>query len=794
MKKTITINISGIVFHIEEDGYEALKIYLDSVKKHFGGFQDSSEIITDIESRIAEIFTTKISDTKQALTKDDIDQLIRTMGQPADFADAESAEQEKTNHPNNSKPTDSIGQPLKKKIYRDNRRKVIGGVCAGLAHYLKTDPAWIRVLFAALIFAGGFIIIAYILMWAIIPGSYELEDQTSIKKIYRDSDKKVIGGVAAGISAYTGLDISIVRLIFTGLLFAGGFGLILYIILWTAVPEAKTLTERMEMEGQPVTLSNIEKTVREKLNEKEGEESTLAKIILFPFRLFATILKAVGSALVPILKGLGKVLRIMVGVFLMLIGTILFLTTIILFAVILGIISGNGIIADWTNMSGSIPLEAYQNTFSGWTILFTGLALFIPFLLIALLGISLILNRSVLNKIAGWSLFAVFVISAAAAMFTLPATIIKFSKDGYFKREQTIDTAGKIPLLRIRHAGLENYEVTKIRLHGHTEPGIRIVEKFESQGSSRSDAQENARMTDYQITHQDSIITFDSNLTFKKGASFRGQRLEIDVYFPLNKPFVIEKELWELIRNYGGYYHEDRDRNTFVFDEGGLKCLTCEEENIEKEKLRNSEMDGDEERDWNGTGVNYQFKNFDAINLAGYFDATIVQGNKYEVTIEDEDELRVSQEGNRLIIKTDDENINLFNRWEDRRVKVNITMPSLDQLDAAGAGKFQLRGFKKGIISLSLAGAIKGEADLQVEELEAKLIGASKLRLKGKGKKIDLSLTGASKVEGYDFKAEEGEVDAVGASTAEVNVSRNLNSNAMLASRVKNIGGAKTND
>ena len=740
MKKTITINISGIVFHIEEDGYETLRNYLDSIKKHFGSFQDSSEILADIESRVAEIFMTKISDSKQSLTAEDVDYLIRTMGRPADFIYEEETQEKNSEQPYTSEKT----KGPKKKLHRDSRKKVIGGVCSGLAHYLKIDPVWIRVLFAALVFAGGFIIIAYIIMWAVVPESFELEEQTNIKKIYRDTDRKVISGVAAGIAAYTGTDVTIIRLLFALLIFAGGFGIIAYIILWIAVPEAKSLTEKMQMEGQPVTLSNIEKTIREKLDEKEGKESTLTKIILMPFRVLATILNALGSALGPAFRGIGMIIRIFIGIILTMIGVALCLSIILVAAILLGLLSTSIGTSDWLTLSDGLPLAAFQNTFSFWTILFSGLTFLIPFLFLTLLGISLVVNRAVMNRVTGWSMFAVFLISACVALFTIPSTIMKFSKDGYYKRERIIDTGGHMPLLRMNDTGMENYKVAEIRLHGHKEPGIRIVEKFESQGSSRKEAQENARMTEYNIAQNDSIILFDSNITFKPGASFRAQRVDIDIYFPINKPFVIEQELWELIRNFGGYYHEDRDRNTYLFDEGGLKCLTCEEQNIQEEEAQDQQDEftsSSGESNWLESGSSYQFKNFKEVNLSGYFDATIEKSNRYSVTIEDEDELKVSQEGDKLIIKTEDETINLFRDSDDRRVRIKITMPDLEQLDASGAGKFSAKGFKSDFIGFMLAGAVKGEANVEAEKLEAKLIGASKFELNGKGKKINLSLT-----------------------------------------------------
>jgi len=789
MKKTITINISGIVFHIEEDGYESLKTYLDGVKKYFLSFKDSQEIITDIESRIAEIFLTRISETKQAITAEDVDHLIRTMGQPSDFTGGEESEESEEQKTTNSGNVSSGTPGPKKKLFRDNRRKVLGGVCAGLAHYFKLDPAWMRLLFTLLILAGGFIIIAYILIWAIVPGSYELEEQTTIKKIYRDGERKVIGGVAGGIAAYIGADISVIRLIFAGLVFAGGFGIIFYIILWIAVPEAVTITEKMEMQGQPVTLSNIEKTVREKLNEKEGKESTLSKIILFPFRLLATMLTAIGSALGPFVTALAKIVRIFTGMILTFIGATFTLTILLLAAILLGVLSTSVGAADWITFSNAMPLEAYQNTFSVWTTLFAALALFIPSLLVALLGLSLIINKSVVNKITGWSMFVIFLISLGVVLFSLPSTILKFSKDGTYKRERVLETGTRTPILRLNDTGTDNYIGASIKLHGHSEPHIRIVERFESQGTTRKEAQSNAQMVDYKIVQKDSLITFDSNITFKKGAAFRAQRLEVDIYFPLNKSFIIEDELWELIRNHGGYHHEDRERNTYTFDEGGLKCLTCEEQNTEVEENENDDYDSDEKA-WSSDGQSYNFKNFNEIVLAGYFDADVTRGDKFSIVVEDDEDLRISQEGNKLIVKNNEDKINLLNSWGDKKIGIRITLPKLEKLDAAGAGKFKLTGFRSSNLLLTMSGAIKGEADVEMEDLDLNMVGATKLTLRGKGKRLEANLTGASKLSAENFVAEQGDIDAVGASTAEVNITKSLNSNAMLASRVKNIGSA----
>ena len=89
MKKNISINISGIIFHIEEDGYNQLKEYLESINRYFSTFEDSLEIIADIETRIAEIFLSKLKDGKQIIAIEDVEALIATMGSIKDFQAAE---------------------------------------------------------------------------------------------------------------------------------------------------------------------------------------------------------------------------------------------------------------------------------------------------------------------------------------------------------------------------------------------------------------------------------------------------------------------------------------------------------------------------------------------------------------------------------------------------------------------------------------------------------------------------------------------------------------------------------
>ncbi|MEM9329006.1 MAG: PspC domain-containing protein, partial [Bacteroidota bacterium] len=147
MKKNISINIGGIIFHIEEDGYQRLKAYLESINKYFSSFDDSKEIIDDIESRIAEIFLAKLSDVKQVIVLLDVEELIATMGTTKDFQASietepppppptssepkaepadESQEEEPSREESRQEPSDDA-----RRLYRDGQRKLLGGVASG---------------------------------------------------------------------------------------------------------------------------------------------------------------------------------------------------------------------------------------------------------------------------------------------------------------------------------------------------------------------------------------------------------------------------------------------------------------------------------------------------------------------------------------------------------------------------------------------------------------------------------------------------------------------------------------
>lgn len=168
MKKTLNINLSGLVFNIDEDAYLILKEYLDSVSRHFEKETGKEEIMNDIENRIAEEFTQKKTQSKEAISKEDVEEIIKTMGRVEDFSDEETTQKENTQTPPSSVP---------KRLYRDRDNAVLAGVASGIAKYFGVDPVFIRGLFVLFTFAGGFAVPLYIILWIITP-----EAETPLQK------------------------------------------------------------------------------------------------------------------------------------------------------------------------------------------------------------------------------------------------------------------------------------------------------------------------------------------------------------------------------------------------------------------------------------------------------------------------------------------------------------------------------------------------------------------------------------------------------------------------------------
>ncbi|MEY4460559.1 MAG: hypothetical protein RL429_548, partial [Bacteroidota bacterium] len=172
MKKTIDINLGGLLFHLDEDAYAVLSSYLEALRRHLAATEGREEVLADIEARIAEIFTERMAGSRQVVSTDDVQAAMNTLGQPKDFAGDDAA----------SDPLgDATAEPKRRRLYRDAEEQQIAGVCAGIANYFDIDVVLVRILFAVLGIFTGFGVVLYFILWAATPKAVTAAERLAMK-------------------------------------------------------------------------------------------------------------------------------------------------------------------------------------------------------------------------------------------------------------------------------------------------------------------------------------------------------------------------------------------------------------------------------------------------------------------------------------------------------------------------------------------------------------------------------------------------------------------------------------
>jgi phage shock protein PspC (stress-responsive transcriptional regulator) len=847
MKKTISINIGGIIFHIEEDGYEKLKGYLSSIQKYFSSFADSKEILSDIEGRIAERFLNKQkAELKQVISLSDVDELIAAMGTVADFEAIEQAEdiladpleaasstgytpKEETYSSASSSynaPKTEPAQPqtpsTPRKLYRDLKRKLLGGVAAGLAHHFTIDPIWVRLAFLFLVIGlpagsgmldmnmgdefgpiSGFVVLVYIAMWIAFPGSTTLEEDTKIKKFYRDPDRKVVGGVAAGVASYFGVDLGVVRFLWVISILLFGTGVLIYIVLWVIAPVANTLTEKMEMQGEPITLSNIESNIKQGLNldEKTGEEHGITKILLFPFRAIALIISALGR----LLKGLGPILRILIGASLIAMAVIALLTLIIGGAVALGVTNS----VPFDNLP--IPFLIFQELPD--TLILSGiLAAAIPFITFLLLGLTLLSNKRIVGGTVWLTLLGLWIVGI------IGSTIGGISYQRNFARRGEVfqSTFYQIPqgTLTLDHKDTydeDNVEVN-IRLEGfNTADSLKLDKRLISRGPTTEAAKKNAEQLKYDIEVKDSVLVFNDGPVYGKGGRFRDQEINVTLNVPYNKVFFMTRNFYG---NLSRWDHKMLDRYDLddsevvwknlrwaVKSDSGLVCVNLPAQFIRDENDENNnnndenysfDINDDNSNVELGERGNYikQFPvgSFTKLDIGGAYAILVRQGSEFNVSADSEseeviDDLKVTVENGTLRVKSS--NISFFDENNRKRIGLIITMPTIEEISLSGANKSRISGFTAlPKLDVDISGASKTEINVETNELSVNIAGASRAFLKGSAKSANIDAHGACKITATEMNIQNADVEASGASKVELGRIPNLSKNENGASKI----------
>ncbi len=848
MKKTISINISGVIFHIEEDGYEKLKSYLQSIQQYFSTYDDSQEIVTDIENRIAEKLLQKLkgddkTPARQAVTVDDVNGLIAKMGTVADFEAVENDEvlvaggsraktnlaagQARANGPGTASSTTppppgtsynyksgkyeyvhqenpTTGQSStgygSRRLARDLRHKTLGGVAAGLAHYFRIDPVWMRVLFVTLVIGfpalssglfhngrffgslSGVTVISYILLWLLLPGDSTLEEEKGIRKFYRNPDNKVLGGVAAGLAAYFGVDISLIRVALVLSVFIAGFGILAYIVLWMVAPEARSLTEKMEMTGKPITLSNIESSVKSSLNVPEtAPESGLTQLLLFPFRAIAAVFKALGRLFGRTLGGLGSVIRILFGLLLLVVGFSCIIACLAVLGAGIGIMSGT----NFGNGDG-IPLSLLREDTSFLTLLSAFVFGFLPSLALALTGLIVITRKAFLTGNTVLTMLAIWVISGVILATTVPQIVGEFNRRAKVETAEVVRPTG-MPTFTINDIDNDGEFRTRpqIELLGYSGTDIKIVREASARGRNREQAESNARDIQYRPVVKDSMVVMSDEFILPEDARFRNQELQVRVYVPYGKPFRMSPDFGRYIANrFDDKELDGMPQNLWQFTTAGLTGVGFER-TLNKNENRD-ENDGDDENADDEVDIDTDSPEtrtfvFQPTSATTTPNAVIVGGN-YAVRFQKGTQFKVVVNGDQsqydaIDATNEDGTLRIEQRGNDegQRTGLTITLPTLEMLRLSGRTNAHLNEFEAlPKLNVDLSGNSALLVKSAVGSLTTDQTGASKLILRGKADQVTSTLSGASRLQASQIRIDRADVNASGASRASFGEVKNL--------------------
>jgi phage shock protein PspC (stress-responsive transcriptional regulator) len=526
MNKTVNINLGGMFFHIDEDAYQKLTRYFDAIKRSLSNSSGQDEIIKDIEMRVSELLTEKQKTEKHVVGLKDVDEVITVMGQPEDYRiDEEGIGNTSTNFTSSSSNSN-------RKLYRDKDNGMVGGVLAGLGHYFGIDKVWLRIFFLILFFAWG-------------------------------------------------------------------TGVLAYIILWIVMPEAKTTAEKLEMTGEPVTISNIEKKVREEF-ENVSDKFKNANYDEMGNRI-KTGAEKVGSSLGDFIISVFRVFSKFLGVILIIAGLFILAG---LFIAVFTLGSSSIIEVPWQGF-----VEAGNFTdYPVWTF---GLIMFfavgIPFFFLSLLGFKLLSpSLKSIGNIAKYTLLAIWLISVSLAIAVGIKQASAFAVDGRVVKKEILNlNPADTLLLKFKHNDYfaknlydnDNFKITidstgkdviysnnvSFRIAQTDTKSAYIQIEKEAKGKTLFEAKQRAEKIKYSYKVIGNQLIFDNYLLSDLKEKFRDQEIEITLFLPLGTLLKMDESMRQYDQTDDDYFlwYPENKNEVYKVESDKIKCQNCLDEDSE---------------------------------------------------------------------------------------------------------------------------------------------------------------------------------------------------------------------
>ena len=579
MKKVININFQGRVIPIEEPAYEELRKYIDSLRHYFRNEEGRDEIINDIENRIAELFTIRLAkESNSCITEADLENIISSIGRPADFERVENQNRQETNGNESETTPKTIAAEPRGSFYRNSNDTILAGVCSGIAHHLKIDPTIVRLLFAVITFGGfGSGILIYIILWIVLP---DKALSTNVKKrLFRNPENKIIGGVCSGLSSYFNIAAWIPRLIFLSPILLGflnqlfwgpaifltipfgGMLFLAYIILWIVVPIASTTSEKLEMRGEKVDLESIRDTVREEIQDLKTKSVKAADIAGTKAKEWGTEASESASQLTTSVKkasrrsGIGYAIGMIFKIFFLFIASVIALA---LLMALMGILFGASLLLPFQ----SFILDGYweQATAAGTLLLFIGL----PIVALVIWLIRRIIGARTKNKFLGYAFGTLWTLGWVSLFAFISLLGRHFDKRSETENTIAINqpTSGSLELRLGKYPGRfetidwfdddddapavspnnDSLILNTVRIRVSKSPDslyrLRIFKA--SRGGSTIEAENKAEKISFDIRQEDSIIYLPKGFAIAAADKFRNQQVILVIEVPEGKTIRID--------------------------------------------------------------------------------------------------------------------------------------------------------------------------------------------------------------------------------------------------------------
>ncbi|HAQ71316.1 MAG TPA: hypothetical protein DCR48_10120 [Flavobacteriales bacterium] len=533
MKRTVQVNLSGQVFTIDEDAYEVLSAYLKRIASLYDRSAGKDEILSDIESRIAELLIERKGESKEVVTIEDVAAVTAIMGNPEQFEDDSMDDTEESYRTNYS--SDSS----KKRLYRDSDNGIIGGVCSGIAYYFGIDPVLIRLFFGlSFIFFGS--------------------------------------------------------------------GVIFYILLWIIIPEARSASEKLNMKGEPVNIGSIGKTIEKEIGSLGEKISNSGNnFSRTSGRKIERGIDRLAHFLAEIFRGIFKVLGKVLGAIFLMIGTF---TIIFMIAGIIGV--ADVIHFDSNDWSSSMNIYEWGDiVFTSGTWLLSAIVGFIllvgvPFLALAYGGVKLLFPRFKVPNL-GASFFGLWFIGLVLSIMTAFSIGQEFSKEEKVVKTVVLSDRGLIADTINLNVGHDPFGISTNRAYyanndfmmkvdnrriivGNVEfdiqqssySQVKLEVKKSAQAESNEEAGIRADSIQYNFSMDSSSITFDPFFSYPQMHLLRDQEVRLTLKIPVGQVVYLDpsiKRVMDDIQNVTDMFDPKMVSHYWIMNSEGLTCLDCKE-------------------------------------------------------------------------------------------------------------------------------------------------------------------------------------------------------------------------